>query len=248
MLRSPSYADHGAPWTTEDPISQPATDRGWHEVSYRLRFHDEGLPADAGPRQAERHTTRFPHVSETWHRGPLGASAAAIDVTPAHVSVPVVKRAEDGGGWVLRVCELAGRATVARIALPFLDRAWTGQLRAFDVVTLFVPDTPDAEVREVALTELDVNPAGGRACRRCDRCGKLTGRIRRRKPGCAASTSGPSCEPSDPSPSSLAPSSPRITGCRVSRSAGWCGGSWMTVSSRKPASSGWRAAARPASA
>jgi alpha-mannosidase len=160
VLRSPSYADHGAPWTTEDPIDQPATDRGWHEVSYRLRFHDESLPADAGPRQAERHTTRFPHVSETWHRGPLGASASAIDVTPGHVSVPVVKRAEDGGGWVLRVCELAGRATAARIALPFLDRTWTGQLRAFDVVTLFVPDTPDAEVREVALTELDVNPAG----------------------------------------------------------------------------------------
>jgi alpha-mannosidase len=163
VLRSPSYADHGAPWTTEDPIGQPATDRGWHQVSYRLRFHDEAAAGDAGPRQAERHTTRFPRVSETWHRGGLGASVAGIDVAPGHVSVPVVKRAEDGGGWVLRICELAGRATAARVALPFLDRGWAGHLRPFDVVTVFVPDAPDAEVHEISLTELDACPAGAEA-------------------------------------------------------------------------------------
>jgi alpha-mannosidase len=160
VLRNPRYADHGAPWTTQDPIGQPSTDRGWHEVSYQLRFHGEALDGDAGPRQAERHTTRFPHVSETWHRGRLGASVTGLDVTPGHVSVPVVKRAEDGGGWVLRVCELAGQPATARVELPGLARTWAGQLRAFDVVTLFVPDAPDARVREIPLTELDVSPAG----------------------------------------------------------------------------------------
>jgi alpha-mannosidase len=158
VLRSPRYADHGAAWVTDDPIDQPATDQGWHQVSYRLRFHDDPVPADAGPIQADIHTATFPFVTETWHPGRLGSEISSIDVSPGNVAVSVVKRAEDGTGWVLRVCELAGQPTTARVALPHLDRAWGGRLRAFDVVTLFVPDAHEAEIGELAITELD---AGG---------------------------------------------------------------------------------------
>jgi alpha-mannosidase len=155
VLRSPRYADHGRPWTTDDPISQPATDQGWHEVSYRFRCYSQPIPAGAGAQQADVHAATFPYVTETWHPGPLGGESSAVTVTPDHVSVPVLKRAEAGGGWVLRVCEQAGLAAAATITLPQAARVWTGPLRPYDVVTLFVPDQPGQPIREVALTELD---------------------------------------------------------------------------------------------
>ena len=156
VLRSPRYADHGRPWTTDDPISQPATDQGWHEVSYRFRCHSQPIPAGAGAQQADVHSATFPYVTETWHPGALGGESSAVTVTPGHVSVPVLKRAEAGGGWVLRVCEQAGLPASATITLPRAGRAWTGPLRPYDVVTLFVPDQAGQPIREVALTELDI--------------------------------------------------------------------------------------------
>jgi alpha-mannosidase len=157
VLRSPRYADHGRPWTTDDPISQPATDQGWHEVSYRFRCFSGPVPAGAGAQQADVHTASFPYVTETWHPGELGRETSAVQVSPGHVSVPVLKRAEAGGGWVLRVCEQAGRAAAATITLPIAGRSWTGQLRPYDVVTLFVPDQAGQPIREIALTELDAD-------------------------------------------------------------------------------------------
>jgi alpha-mannosidase len=156
VLRSPRYSDHGRPWTTDDPISQPATDQGWHEVSYRFRCYDEPIPAGAGPQQADVQTAVFPYVTETWHPGALGGESSAVDVQPGHVSVPVLKRAEAGGGWVLRVCEQAGLPAATTITLPLAGRSWTGQLRPYDVVTLFVPDQAGQPIREIALTELDI--------------------------------------------------------------------------------------------
>jgi alpha-mannosidase len=155
VLRSPRYADHGRPWTTDDPISQPATDQGAHELSYRFRCYGEPVPAGAGARQADVHTASFPYVTETWHPGQLGREASAVQVSPSHVSVPVLKRAEAGGGWVLRVCEQAGQPAATTITLPLGGRNWAGQLRPYDVVTLFVPDQAGQPMREIALTELD---------------------------------------------------------------------------------------------
>jgi alpha-mannosidase len=163
VLRSPRYADHGRPWTTDDPISQPATDQGWHEVSYRFRCYREPVPAGAGAQQADVHAASFPYVTETWHPGELGRETSAVQVSPGHVSVPVLKRAEAGGGWVLRLCEQAGQPAAATITLPLAGRSWAGPLRPYDVVTLFVPDQAGQPIREIALTELDAGDpqAGG---------------------------------------------------------------------------------------
>jgi alpha-mannosidase len=157
VLRSPAYSDHGRPWVIDDPIAQPVTDQGWHEVSYRFRFSDVPIPAGTGTVQADVHTAVFPFVTETWHNGSLGRQSSGIAVSPGHVSVPVVKRAEAGGGWVLRVCEQAGSAATATIDLPLVNRRWTGHLRPYDVVTLFVPDQADRPIREIALTELEAD-------------------------------------------------------------------------------------------
>ncbi len=55
--------------------------------------------------------------------------------------VPVLKRAEDGTGWVARVVEVAGQRTEAEFTVDGLGRAWRGALGPFEVKTLLFPDT-----------------------------------------------------------------------------------------------------------
>lgn len=156
VLRSPRYADHGAPWTGADPIDWPATGQGRHRVSYRLRVHDERASGSEGLRLSAEHITRLPIVSETWHRGALGASGSVMAVEPSNVVASVLKRAEDSNGWVVRLNEVAGEATRARISIDRLGRSWEGDLRAYEVTTLFFPDDPALQAREVAISELEL--------------------------------------------------------------------------------------------
>jgi hypothetical protein len=75
------------------------------------------------------------------------------------VVVPVVKRAETGTGCVLRVWEVAGRPSRARVSLPVHDRSWEGDLGPHQVRTLFVPDDPKGSVRDIDIPELALGPS-----------------------------------------------------------------------------------------
>lgn len=161
LLRSPRYADHGASWADGD--ESPFTDQGRHGLSLRLLPHS-GSWGDAGaPRLAEEHCTQFAMVTETWHRGALGARGAGIEVAPQHVAVSVLKRAEDGHGWVLRLWETAGRHSEVSLRLPALGRSWAGRLAAHEVKTLVVPDEGSEAITEITIPELGVmETVGGR--------------------------------------------------------------------------------------
>jgi alpha-mannosidase len=151
VLRSPRFADHGQPWVSDDVIDQPATDQGWRSVAYRLRPHEGPV---SGARQAEEQCTTPPVVTETWHGGTLGRTFSGIDVGPDNVTASVVKRAESGGGWIVRLVETEGRESVAHLSVSGIGRTWGGRLSAFEVKTLLLPDDASIEVGEVALTEL----------------------------------------------------------------------------------------------
>ncbi len=158
VLRSPRYADHRRPWLEglgDDAVDAPVTDQGWHMASFRLFPHEERRRADVA-RMAEEHSTRFPFVAETWHAGPLGARASALDVWPDNVVVCAVKRAESAQGWIVRTRETEGRPAAADIAITPLDRRWGGRLGPYEVRTLLVPDDRNRPLREVDLTEFDL--------------------------------------------------------------------------------------------
>ena len=154
VLRSPRYADNREPWLTDDVIEHPATDQGWHEVTFRLEPHDAAAAPGTGFRQAAELNLRTPIVTETWHSGSLGSALTGITVHPVCVAATVVKRAEDGDGWVIRLCELSGRGTPASVSIDRLQRTWTGSLHGYEVKTLVFPDEGDKQVREILLTEL----------------------------------------------------------------------------------------------
>jgi alpha-mannosidase len=161
LVRSPRYADHNSPWSSEDELDSPATDQGWHTFRLRLLPHS-GSWAEAGvPRAAVELCTAFPAVTETWHHGPLPARLSAIEVVPSQVSVQVVKRSEDGTGWVLRLWETGGVACEARVHIPALGQTWAGMMGADEVKTLLFPDDRARPITEVDIPELGQVPTKG---------------------------------------------------------------------------------------
>jgi alpha-mannosidase len=133
----------------------PVTDQGRHVASYRL-FPHSGPGRAAARRVADEHRARFPTVAETWHAGPLGSKSSAVDVWPENVAVSALKRAESSQGWIVRLHEIEGRPAEAGLRIPPLDRHWAGRLWPYEIQTLLMPDEPSAPVREVDLTEFDL--------------------------------------------------------------------------------------------
>ena len=155
-LRSPRVSDHGWGWGNDDPAAYPVTDQGLHRMRFRLTPHQGTWIEAQVARMAEEHRVELPVVIDTWHRGRLESEASAIEVESNSVVVPVVKRAETGTGTVLRVWEVSGRHSRARVTLPFHGRSWVGDLGPQQVRTLFVSDDPGIPVRELDIPELEL--------------------------------------------------------------------------------------------
>jgi alpha-mannosidase len=161
VLRSPRVADHGQGWGA-DPVAYPITDHGRHRVRYALVPH--ALPAGEAqlPRRATEHRATLPVVLDTWHRGRLGPEGSAARLEGEGVVVPVLKRAENGGGTVARLWEVTGARRHVRLSLGAgpdgPHRAWEGELGPHQVRTIFLPDTGPAGARAVDIPELDVCP------------------------------------------------------------------------------------------
>jgi alpha-mannosidase len=153
-LRSPRVADHGWGWGHDDPAAYPITDQGLHRMRFRLTPHSGTWAEAQVARMADEHRIEFPVVIDTWHGGRLGSEAGVIEVEGDNVVVPVVKRAEMGSGTVLRVWEVSGRRSQARVTLPFHDRFWVGDLGPHQVRTLFVSDDPGIPVVDLDIPEL----------------------------------------------------------------------------------------------
>jgi alpha-mannosidase len=154
ILRSPRWADHGAPWPHDRGIEGSYTDQGTHRVSVWFVPHTGDWASACIPQRAEELCTTFRAVTETWHQGALPGHFQGVSVEPGNAVVPVLKRAEDGTGWVARVVEVAGQPTEAQCTIEGLRRAWRGALGPFEVKTVFFPDSAGSEAVETDIPEL----------------------------------------------------------------------------------------------
>ncbi len=163
VLRSPRVADHGRGWGADDRAGYPITDQGRHRLRYGLVPHAGPAAAAQLPRRAVEHRTVLPVVLDTWHHGRLGPEGSAARLEADGVVLSVLKRAEDGGGTVARLWEVAGGRERVRLLLgtgPDGPRpAWEGELGPHEVRTVFVPDVGPARSRTIGIPELDVRPA-----------------------------------------------------------------------------------------
>jgi len=102
--------------TEPDPIA----DKGHHEIEYALAPHAGNWQDGHAPRAGyEFNYPLIPLITDI-HEGSRPVSGGFFSVEPAGaVALTVVKKAEDDSSMVLRIVELEGRDTTARIALPF---------------------------------------------------------------------------------------------------------------------------------
>ena len=155
VLRSPIYAHHD-PYVPVPGGDYRFMDQGEQHFTYWLWPHP-GNWRDAGlPRLCAALTEGPVALPETFHAGELPGAQTNLSVTPESVLVTVFKRAEDGGGYVLRLLETLGQPVTASLSMPFLEREFSVPLGANELCTLLLPDDGSAP-RSVLLTELEAS-------------------------------------------------------------------------------------------
>jgi alpha-mannosidase len=152
VARSPVYAWHD-PRPLDPGEQYQYLDQGYQEFSYGVLPH-AGDWAQAGTvRLADELNQPLIALPEHAHPGDLPAAASFAGGPAGPVALSVVKRAEDGGGTVVRAYESTGRPAHAEIGLSFLRRSFTADFAPGEIKTFFVPDDQDLPVREVSLLE-----------------------------------------------------------------------------------------------
>ncbi|MBE5781815.1 MAG: alpha-mannosidase [Clostridiales bacterium] len=94
----------------------------------------------------------LPHVTETYHKGPLPACYCGIRGTD-FVEMGALKRAENDDGYILRVHDALGQGGSAQIELPLLGRSLPLTFTPFEIKTIFLPDNAALPYQEMLLTE-----------------------------------------------------------------------------------------------
>lgn len=112
------------------------------------------LPAAALNRRAALLNRPMPWTVETYHKGPLPERYRGVTLT-GDAAVTALKRAEDGGGWIVRLAGVGAAAGEVELDAPLLGRRWAVTLPSFGIRTCYLPDDPEAPVRTVLLTEAD---------------------------------------------------------------------------------------------
>jgi alpha-mannosidase len=152
-LRSAPFAEH-------DPIKTPADydgpylDQGWQERRFwllaakgphsRLRLH----------RLADELQSPAEYVMDSAHPGTHPWERSFLSVGPQSVSVLAVKQAEDASGTIIRLQEMEGRRTTARVVLPHIGLDWRSAIGPWEIRSLLVEERNGrAVVREVDLLE-----------------------------------------------------------------------------------------------
>jgi alpha-mannosidase len=155
-LRSAPFAEH-------DPIKTPADydgpylDQGWQERRFwllaargsysRLRLH----------RLAEELQSPAEYVMDGAHPGTQPWERPFLSVAPQGVSVLAVKKAEDGPGVIIRLQEMEGRRTTARVVLPHIGLDWRSAIGPWEIRSFLLEQIDGrAAVREVDLLEREL--------------------------------------------------------------------------------------------
>ena len=74
--------------------------------------------------------------AESNHAGDLSGRGGWVEIDAAHTTVEVLKRSEDGRGFVMRLLETDGKEERIRVSLPTLRRAFDLTMHPFEIKTL----------------------------------------------------------------------------------------------------------------
>lgn len=155
VLRSPIYAHH-RPAEPQPGEFYSYIDQGIQRFTYSLLPH-AGSWREAGTvlQAAALNQPPIP-LAATFHpQGTLPQQNSFLQVNVENVIVSVLKKAEDGNGWILRAYETQKRAAQATISLPAWRWEITASFGPCEIKTFLLPFDPDEDAREVNLLEWD---------------------------------------------------------------------------------------------
>ena len=92
-------------------------------------------------------------IVETYHEGELPGSFEGLRVERDNISIGCVKRAEDGGAYVLRAAETMGLETDTVIRAGMFKRDIPLHFGPMEIKTVIIPDDGEMPVRESLITE-----------------------------------------------------------------------------------------------
>jgi alpha-mannosidase len=153
VLRSPIYAHH-APAEPQPDEFYAYIDQGIQRFTYTLLPH-AGSWQQAGTVQRAAELNQPPiALAATFHpQGTIPQAGSFVQVEAKNVIVSVLKKAEEGNGWILRLYETIGREIRTTIQLPLLKRKIEAAFTPCEIKTFLIPTDPGQPVREVNLLE-----------------------------------------------------------------------------------------------
>lgn len=154
VLRSPSYATH-IPHPFDELEDLDHLDQGVQRFRYRIvplfGGVDGAMLARLGAMLCSPPIAHLESAhAATKHA--LPRRYEGIRVEPESVLATVLKKAEDGDGWIVRLFESSGTACRADVDVPVIGARWSVEIGAFEVRTFRVSD---GVVAEVDLVELE---------------------------------------------------------------------------------------------
>jgi len=150
VANSPIYADHFA---ERDDLCE-FMDQGVQEFKYVMAPHAGTWQEADIVRKAFELNVQPVSVMETYHKGPLPLNFTGVEISADNVVAAAFKRAEDGGGYILRCYETAGSETETLINIPMLGRRWKAKFGKCEIKTFLIPDSKESDVSETNLIEL----------------------------------------------------------------------------------------------
>lgn len=158
VLRSPLYADHDGERNKKGLCDGYGdfTEQGERNVAFRVIPHG-GDRVEAGTfAHAQMLNTPILSVYGSYHKGKLPQTMQGISVSDSDVTVTALKQAEDGGAYILRVQETAGKDTECTFSLPLIGRTWTAKVSHFEIKTFRIPYDAAEAVTETDLLEREL--------------------------------------------------------------------------------------------
>lgn len=159
VLRSPKFSDHNGAIDENGQRDSYGefTDQGQHFVAFRLLPHQGDWRKVQPHQQATILNTPVHPVYETYHKGSLPQYLQGISIEDPALAAIALKGAEDGSGYILRLCEQQGKTLDTTVELPVLGRRWCVHFSPYQIQSFHIPFDSTAPITPVNLLELPVS-------------------------------------------------------------------------------------------
>ena len=154
LVRSAPFARHD-PHTVPHNDNNTWQDQGRQERRFWLVRGKGAFTALELDRLAEEMQTPAEYVIDSAHAGTEAWEKSFFQISPGTIWVTAIKRAEQGGGIIIRLQERAGKATEATVESAVMGLNQKVRLRPWEIKTLLVAGAKGrrAEAKEVNLLE-----------------------------------------------------------------------------------------------